>query len=62
MLSLMTYTVVAKLNADLVVLTTFLSGAIIFLLGLFNLGFLMQFISAPVIAGKADQINPSCFP
>lgn len=50
-LSLLTYTVVAKLNADLAVLVTLLSGAIIFLLGLFNLGFLMQFLSAPTITG-----------
>lgn len=47
----MTFSVVAKLNADLAVLTTFLSGAIIFALGFFNLGFLMQFISTPVISG-----------
>lgn len=47
----MTYSVVAKLNADLAVLTTLLSGAIIFLLGFFNLGFLMQFLSAPTITG-----------
>jgi solute carrier family 26 (sodium-independent sulfate anion transporter), member 11 len=50
-LSLLTYTVVAKLNADLAVLTTFLSGCIIFLLGFFNLGFLMQFLSTPTILG-----------
>lgn len=50
-LSLLTYTVVANLNADLAVLTTLLSGAIIFLLGFFNLGFLMQFLSGPVILG-----------
>lgn len=47
----MTYTVVARLNADLAVLTTLLSGAIIFFLGFFNLGFLMQFLSAPTITG-----------
>lgn len=40
-----------KLNADLAVLTTFLSGCIIFLLGFFNLGFLMQFLSTPTILG-----------
>lgn len=50
-LSLLTYTVVANLNADLAVLTTFLSGVIIFLLGFFNLGFLMQFLSSPTITG-----------
>lgn len=50
-LSLLTYTVVSKLNADLAVLTTFLSGCIIFLLGFFNLGFLMQFLSTPTILG-----------
>lgn len=42
---------VANLNADLAVLTTLLSGIIIFLLGIFNLGFLMQFISGPTITG-----------
>lgn len=47
----MTYTVVSKLNADLAVLTTFLSGCIIFLLGVLNLSFLMQFLSASTIAG-----------
>lgn len=50
-LSLLTYTVVQKLNADLAVLITFLSGVIIFLLGLLNLGFLMQFLSTPTITG-----------
>lgn len=50
-LSLMTYTVVTKLNADLAVFTTFLSGCIIFLMGFFNLGFLMQFLSTPTVLG-----------
>jgi solute carrier family 26 (sodium-independent sulfate anion transporter), member 11 len=50
-LSLLTYTVVSKLNADLAVLTTFLSGCIIFTMGFFNLGFLMQFLSTSTILG-----------
>lgn len=50
-LSLLTYTVVQNLNADLAVLSTFLSGCMIFLFGVLNLGFLMQFISTPTIVG-----------
>ncbi|XP_037902520.1 sodium-independent sulfate anion transporter-like [Hermetia illucens] len=38
-------------SPDFAVLMTFLAGCIILLLGLLNLGFLVQFISAPVIAG-----------
>lgn len=38
-------------SPDFAILMTFLAGCIILLLGLLNLGFLVQFISAPVIAG-----------
>lgn len=47
----MTYTVVMNLNADSAVLITLLSGCIIFLLGLLNLGFLMQFLSESTVTG-----------
>ncbi|KAG5667352.1 hypothetical protein PVAND_015335 [Polypedilum vanderplanki] len=48
-LSIMTFTVVGKLNADLAVFSTFVSGCVITLLGVFNLGFLMQFLSMPTV-------------
>jgi sodium-independent sulfate anion transporter 11 len=48
-LSILTYTVVGKLNADLAVFSTFVSGCIITLLGVLNLGFLMQFLSMPTV-------------
>lgn len=51
LLSIMTYTVVINLNADSAVLITFLSGCIILLLGLLNLGFLMQFLSESTVTG-----------
>lgn len=49
-LSILTYTVANKLNADLAVFATFISGIIITLFGVFNLGFLMQFLSMPTIS------------
>jgi len=48
-LSILTYPIAAKYNADFVVLLSFLSGCVIFLSSLFGLGFLTQFISAPTI-------------
>ncbi|CAH0563573.1 unnamed protein product, partial [Brassicogethes aeneus] len=42
---------VMALGADMAVLITLLSGVIIFVLGILNLGFLVQFFSYPVIAG-----------
>ncbi|KAL7012081.1 hypothetical protein ACKWTF_014617 [Chironomus riparius] len=48
-LSILTFTIVAKLNADLAVFSTFISGSIILGLGILNLGFLMQFLSVPTI-------------
>ena len=41
----------AQLGADYAVLLAFTSGLIIFLFGVFQLGFLIDFISMPVIAG-----------
>ena len=38
-------------SADYAVLLSFLSGIIIFFLGIFNLSFLVQFISIPVTVG-----------
>ncbi|GBP83829.1 Sodium-independent sulfate anion transporter [Eumeta japonica] len=38
-------------SADFAILVSFLSGSIILLLGLLNLGFLLDFISKPVICG-----------
>ncbi|XP_033319882.1 sodium-independent sulfate anion transporter-like isoform X1 [Bombus bifarius] len=50
---------VTKYNADVAVLLTFLKGCIIALLGFFHLGFLLDFISLPVITGftAAASIN-----
>ncbi|KAL3273294.1 hypothetical protein HHI36_014747 [Cryptolaemus montrouzieri] len=50
-LSLMIQSHVSNLGVDIAVLCTFTTGCIIFLLGLFNLGFLVEFFSYPVIAG-----------
>ncbi|CRL03807.1 CLUMA_CG016206, isoform A [Clunio marinus] len=49
LLALLIRSTVDNLNVDFAILITFLSGCIIFTLGLFNLGFLVQFISAPTI-------------
>jgi sodium-independent sulfate anion transporter 11 len=50
-MSLMIYSAVATLNVDFAILGTFLSGIVIFLFGVSNLGFLIQFISMPTIIG-----------
>lgn len=50
-LSLMIQSHVFNLGPDMAVLSTFTTGCIIFLLGLFNLGFVVEFFSYPVIAG-----------
>ena len=47
----MIHTAVVNLNVDFAILATFLSGIIILLSGILNLGFLVQFISAPIIIG-----------
>ncbi|XP_011881298.1 PREDICTED: sodium-independent sulfate anion transporter-like [Vollenhovia emeryi] len=50
---------VVKYGADMAVLIAFLKGCIIALLGILNLGFLLDFISLPVITGftSAAAIN-----
>lgn len=48
-MALMIYPAVANFGVDFAILGTFLIGCIIFLLGLLNLGFLIQFISTPTI-------------
>ncbi|KAB0793487.1 hypothetical protein PPYR_13107 [Photinus pyralis] len=62
-MALMVQPHVEKLGPDMAVLITFLSGAIIFVLGLLHLGFLVEFFSYPVIAGftsaAAIQIGSS---
>lgn len=40
-----------KMNADFAVFAAFMNGVIVLILGLLNLGFLVQFISIPVTAG-----------
>ncbi|XP_037973726.2 sodium-independent sulfate anion transporter [Plutella xylostella] len=42
---------VSSYSADFAVLSAFLSGVIILLMGIFQLGFVVEFISAPVISG-----------
>lgn len=55
----MVYPLVKKYGADMAILMTFLKGCIIALLGIFHLGFLLDFISLPVITGftSAAAIN-----
>ncbi|XP_070157290.1 sodium-independent sulfate anion transporter isoform X3 [Polyergus mexicanus] len=50
---------VEKYGADIAMLITFLKGCIIALLGIFHLGFLLDFVSLPVITGftSAAAIN-----
>nr|CAD7202681.1 unnamed protein product [Timema douglasi] len=50
-LALMTQTFVTRHGPDFAVLLAFLSGFIVFLLGLFRMGFLVDFISMPVTVG-----------
>ncbi|CAD0196512.1 unnamed protein product [Chrysodeixis includens] len=42
---------VSNYSADFAILTAFLSGVFMFVMGIFNLGFLVEFISMPVISG-----------
>jgi sodium-independent sulfate anion transporter 11 len=51
LLSLMLQPHVRKLGPDAAVLMTFLSGIIIFTLGVIRLGFVVDFLSYPIIAG-----------
>lgn len=48
-MSLMIRSAVVDLNVNFAILGTFLSGCVIFLFGILNLGFLVQFISLPTI-------------
>ncbi|XP_050454743.1 sodium-independent sulfate anion transporter-like isoform X2 [Cataglyphis hispanica] len=50
---------VEKYGADIAILITFLKGCIIALLGIYHLGFLLDFVSLPVITGftSAAAIN-----
>jgi sodium-independent sulfate anion transporter 11 len=50
-LSLMLQPHVTQMGADAAVLMTFLSGIIIFVLGVLQLGFVIEFFSYPIIAG-----------
>jgi len=50
-MALMTQKYVERLGPDFAVLLSFLAGIIIALLGVFRLGFLVEFISMPVTAG-----------
>ncbi|XP_052737683.1 sodium-independent sulfate anion transporter-like [Bicyclus anynana] len=47
----MTSKYVSGYSADFAVLVAFLSGVLVLLMGIFNLGFLVEFISQPVISG-----------
>ncbi|RZC37615.1 sodium-independent sulfate anion transporter-like, partial [Asbolus verrucosus] len=50
-LSLMLQPHVAKMGPEAALLITFLSGVVIFLLGIMHLGFVVQFFSYPIVAG-----------
>ncbi|KAG5673065.1 hypothetical protein PVAND_003140 [Polypedilum vanderplanki] len=50
-MALLTFSPVHQFNADFAFLGTFLTGCIIFIFGALNLGFLIQFISMPIISG-----------
>ncbi|KAK9887716.1 hypothetical protein WA026_000035 [Henosepilachna vigintioctopunctata] len=50
-LALMIQSHVSSLGPNMAVLCTFTTGCVIFLLGLFNLGFIVEFFSYPVVAG-----------
>lgn len=66
-LASMTARYVADYSADFAILAALLAGVVILLLGIFNLGFLVEFISIPVINGftnaaalqiAASQLKP----
>ncbi|KAH9628319.1 hypothetical protein HF086_016661 [Spodoptera exigua] len=50
-LAAMTAKYVVDYSADFAILTAFLSGVFMFMMGILNLGFLVEFISMPVISG-----------
>ncbi|XP_014279762.1 sodium-independent sulfate anion transporter [Halyomorpha halys] len=51
LMALLTYEYTHKLNLDFVVLLCYLCGIVEFVMGVFRLGFLVEFISAPVVSG-----------
>ncbi|BET02586.1 sodium-independent sulfate anion [Nesidiocoris tenuis] len=51
LMALFTYQYTSKLNIDFVILLTFLVGVVELLMGIFHLGFLVSFISTPVVSG-----------
>lgn len=57
----MIYSATSDLNLDFAVLGTLLYGCIILFCGILNLGFLVQFVSMPVIVGKKDMLNRVMF-
>ncbi|XP_068084370.1 sodium-independent sulfate anion transporter [Anabrus simplex] len=50
-IALLTSSYTHRTNPDMAVLLCFLSGCVELLCGIFNLGFLVQFVSLPVVAG-----------
>ncbi|XP_076763779.1 sodium-independent sulfate anion transporter isoform X2 [Xylocopa sonorina] len=48
---------VINLGNDIAVLLSFLSGCVIMLMGLFHLGFLLEFVSMPVISGFTNAAS-----
>ncbi|XP_017774580.1 PREDICTED: sodium-independent sulfate anion transporter-like [Nicrophorus vespilloides] len=51
LMSLLTFSYLNGMGIDYIVLLTFLAGCVELLMGIFNLGFLVDFISAPVTSG-----------
>uniref|UniRef100_A0A0A9W820 Sodium-independent sulfate anion transporter n=3 Tax=Lygus hesperus TaxID=30085 RepID=A0A0A9W820_LYGHE len=51
LMALLTLQYTSHLNVDFVILLCFLVGVVELLMGIFNLGFLVSFISAPVVSG-----------
>lgn len=51
LMALLTYQYTHHLNLDFVVLLCYLCGIVEFIMGVFRLGFLVEFISAPVVSG-----------
>ncbi|KAF6200827.1 hypothetical protein GE061_005274 [Apolygus lucorum] len=51
LMALLTLQYTAHLNVDFVILLCFLVGVVELLMGIFNLGFLVSFISTPVVSG-----------
>ncbi|CAH1396616.1 unnamed protein product [Nezara viridula] len=51
LMALLTYEYTRSLNMDFVVLLCFLCGIVEFIMGILRLGFLVEFISSPVVSG-----------